>query len=147
MSAQAASRRVPTVIRSCVACGGTGGQNVPVPAYVEMDALGLPGSPSCCTPVSSTVVTPGGVVPAICPYAAASHGLQAVNVTGRSVVVGLLHMRALASGGNSPARRSGVAMPSPRFTPCITASRHPAILRLFRMPREMPMDCTSGTLA
>ncbi len=59
MSAQAASRRVPTVTQSCVACGGTGGQNqnVPVPAYVKMDALALPGSPWCCTPVSSTVVT------------------------------------------------------------------------------------------
>jgi hypothetical protein len=47
MSAQTASRRVPTVTRSCVASGGTEGQNqnVPVPSYVEMDAPALPGSP------------------------------------------------------------------------------------------------------
>ena len=55
--------------------------------------------------------------------------------------------RCPASGGNSPARASGAAMPSPRFTPCAICSSDPAIRRLFKIPREMPSDCTSGTLA
>ena len=37
-----------------------------------MDVLAVPGSPSCCTPVSSAAVTLEGVVPAICPYATAT---------------------------------------------------------------------------
>jgi hypothetical protein len=60
-------------------------QNVPVPAYVEMDAPGLPGSLSCCTPVSSTVV-PGRRGARHLPLCGGNYRLRAVNVTGRSVV-------------------------------------------------------------
>ena len=47
VSARAAARRVAAVTRSRVACGGTEGQNqnAPAPAYVEMNALALPGAP------------------------------------------------------------------------------------------------------
>ena len=58
MSAQAASQRVLTVTRSCLACRPTGGQNqkAPLPSSAG-DWLASPGIPSCSAPVSSTAVT------------------------------------------------------------------------------------------
>src|SRR6266853_4350169 len=56
--AQAASRKVLTVTRSCRACGPYGGQKLkaPLPSYV-CQAPTLQGLPSCSAPVSSTAVT------------------------------------------------------------------------------------------
>ena len=51
-----------------------------------------------------------------------------------------------ASAGKAPERRSGAAIPSPRFTPCDTPSSAPAIFLLLRIAAEIPIDCTNGTL-
>jgi hypothetical protein len=57
MSAQAASHKVLTVTRSCLACGPTGGENqkATLPSCPG-DPLPWPSSPSCSAPVSSTAV-------------------------------------------------------------------------------------------
>jgi len=58
MRAQAASQRVLTVTRSCLACAGTGEENQqsPRPSCVG-NWLPLTISPQYCAPVSSTAVT------------------------------------------------------------------------------------------
>src|SRR6516162_1985744 len=68
------------------------------------------------------------------------------NIWSRRPVSSPTASRCDASGGNTPALRTGAAKPSPRFTPSATPARAPEMVLLFKVAAAMPMDCTSGTV-